>query len=583
MTGEKNPFMRVPPPDAEAEKNIIANQAGRFLQNKGQLRFSRLKSGRDELKVRDLLSRLLSMNVDVIKIGEGNSGSVFSVRGKRGNAIPARNWQAFRSKLQHPVYKEMPESRVDHEIVVKIQSYKMTTMEKERGGRMNRDVALWRKKVYAEALIHKNAIAEGCNMNRHKGNAVLACLPGVCDNRLLPTFFFAGMLLKGGLMITVMERVRGQSMKSYVRVNGVSPSLVVRVEAALLTLWVGYGMCHGDLHDDNIIITPEGSIRFIDFGLSIKLPERYQKKLRASMTNGEIPSAIELFKNILVRYTNRVVVGRKDFEYYNSDHYLLAYLIKELTPEQREQYKQLRKAVLHCTDATTQYKNRLRSAPLLGGVNLKYARGRANTRPLIEKEKAVASSFGRNAVRSAAKRSSKKPSVTRLMNMFTVRPIKMGSVRGWQVRKRPRKAKGPRSLLKTYERRSSPSPGRRWSPSPEQTPAGLYKNNIYNNIKSNINNNVNSRQRYPISTNGYSPGRLFTPPSVVNRPAPAAAATAASGVNSTRTQRSLSAPSSLTGASRVKNGSPSRSTGVRTTSGRNAAAGPSTGASRQNS
>jgi serine/threonine protein kinase len=79
------------------------------------------------------------------------------------------------------------------------------------------------------------------------------------------------------LHITVMERVVGKPL-SQVRIT---PKLYLRVREAVMRLWKA-GIAHGDLHDENMLMRPDGSVVIIDFGLSEHLPDHLVKKIEGS-------------------------------------------------------------------------------------------------------------------------------------------------------------------------------------------------------------------------------------------------------------------------------------------------------------
>jgi serine/threonine protein kinase len=83
------------------------------------------------------------------------------------------------------------------------------------------------------------------------------------------------------LHVTVMERVIGKPI-SKVRVT---PELYARVRDAVMRLWKA-GIAHGDLHDGNMMVRPDGSVVIIDFGMSEKLPDHLIQKVEGSSRNG---------------------------------------------------------------------------------------------------------------------------------------------------------------------------------------------------------------------------------------------------------------------------------------------------------
>jgi serine/threonine-protein kinase len=73
----------------------------------------------------------------------------------------------------------------------------------------------------------------------------------------------------------VMEFVAGQPLKQLVSSGGLAPELVVRYGTQIAEA-IGHahehGVIHGDLKTSNVMITPDGRVKVLDFGLARRLP-----------------------------------------------------------------------------------------------------------------------------------------------------------------------------------------------------------------------------------------------------------------------------------------------------------------------
>lgn len=77
-----------------------------------------------------------------------------------------------------------------------------------------------------------------------------------------------------GEAFIVMEQVEGQPLRSLLGTNGLSPDLVVRYGmqiADALAHAHARGVIHRDLKSTNAVVTPEGRVKVLDFGLAARL------------------------------------------------------------------------------------------------------------------------------------------------------------------------------------------------------------------------------------------------------------------------------------------------------------------------
>src|SRR3984957_13556766 len=74
----------------------------------------------------------------------------------------------------------------------------------------------------------------------------------------------------------VMEQVGGEPLSSVIGTNGLPPDQVVRYGiqiADALAHAHQHGVIHRDLKSTNTMITPEGRVKVLDFGLASRLPD----------------------------------------------------------------------------------------------------------------------------------------------------------------------------------------------------------------------------------------------------------------------------------------------------------------------
>jgi serine/threonine protein kinase len=81
----------------------------------------------------------------------------------------------------------------------------------------------------------------------------------------------------GGELYIVMELVEGRSLASLIGSLGLSPESVMRYGvqiASALAHSHGRSIIHRDLKSGNIVVTPEGLVKVLDFGLARRLPKK---------------------------------------------------------------------------------------------------------------------------------------------------------------------------------------------------------------------------------------------------------------------------------------------------------------------
>lgn len=96
---------------------------------------------------------------------------------------------------------------------------------------------------------------------------------------LVPKLYVGGTT-SAGLYVTVMEQVVGQPLAK----TKMTPALYEKLHNGILR-FMQAGIVHADLHDDNVIVTPDGHVKFIDFGFAVMLPPDVRAKMSRVLPN----------------------------------------------------------------------------------------------------------------------------------------------------------------------------------------------------------------------------------------------------------------------------------------------------------
>ena len=169
-----------------------------------------------------------------------------------------------------------------------------------------------------------------------------ACMPPIRGRDVVPRL--CASLEVGGTVVLVQELVTGRTLKN-IMVNsvrerwgclptsreatatmlgrGTLAQHVFAIEKAVKSLWM-LGYIHCDLHEDNIIITPDGSARLVDLAFSYVIPTPLRSKLRCLMTPWTDVSAWYLDRGGLsLQAGMRESLSRRRVPFYNDDAKML--------------------------------------------------------------------------------------------------------------------------------------------------------------------------------------------------------------------------------------------------------------------
>ena len=89
----------------------------------------------------------------------------------------------------------------------------------------------------------------------------------------VPHLYGSGFDTQSGKHVTYMERVQGEPLADWLeKHHSVLPAqMFVQIERALASMWLA-GVAHADVNGDNVMVTANGAIKIIDFGMSAVIP-----------------------------------------------------------------------------------------------------------------------------------------------------------------------------------------------------------------------------------------------------------------------------------------------------------------------
>jgi serine/threonine protein kinase len=134
------------------------------------------------------------------------------------------------------------------------------------------------------------------------------------DRTIVPELYFGGSV--GATYVTAMELVEGVTLDTYIKDHGghISPGMYQRLEHAVTSL-LHAGIVHGDLHDQNVMITPTGEVKIIDFGFAVQLSPEQIAEVRKHVHHDPVRAW-----NHIGGYVNAVQAQRvKGLSWYNPE------------------------------------------------------------------------------------------------------------------------------------------------------------------------------------------------------------------------------------------------------------------------
>ena len=91
-----------------------------------------------------------------------------------------------------------------------------------------------------------------------------------CSGEVVPRLYWSGFFPKDNVQVIVMEGIEGKTLQSTLASAGreAARALYPKVEHAVFTLWA-FGIVHGDLHNNNIMVSRDGQVKIVDFGFAL--------------------------------------------------------------------------------------------------------------------------------------------------------------------------------------------------------------------------------------------------------------------------------------------------------------------------
>jgi serine/threonine protein kinase len=86
---------------------------------------------------------------------------------------------------------------------------------------------------------------------------------------VVPIFYFS-IKTTNGAVYTVMEYIRGRTLREVIRAGDVTEALRAKVETAIRDMHNFAGVAHRDLHPENVMVTHRGAVKIIDFGFAAR-------------------------------------------------------------------------------------------------------------------------------------------------------------------------------------------------------------------------------------------------------------------------------------------------------------------------
>jgi tRNA A-37 threonylcarbamoyl transferase component Bud32 len=208
----------------------------------------------------------------------------------------------------------------------------------------DRDWATWVRDNVYEAEAHVK-LATRCVSLTCAAKA--ACAPS-------PRFYFAGVDPSARVFVTVMQFVQGDTLYDFIKHRRtISASTYLNIEKAVVSMWLN-GIVHGDLHADNILISPSGNkVWLVDFGFAVVLPDNRLQALRNVMddvpnVSDSLANSVWYAKNALQGYVNSVLHLHRHLSWYNADGKLLKYMYNMVPVAERSKIGKMRRQLWGC-------------------------------------------------------------------------------------------------------------------------------------------------------------------------------------------------------------------------------------------
>ena len=129
----------------------------------------------------------------------------------------------------------------------------------------------------------------------------------------VPALYIAGSM--GRAYVAAMEDIPGETLASYIATHGgITRNIYDQLRRAVIAS-LSAGIVHGDLHDANVMVLPDGTIRILDFGFAVQLSPQ-QRAAVAQLVRTDTNAAW----NAIGSYVNAVQAQRiRGLAWYNPE------------------------------------------------------------------------------------------------------------------------------------------------------------------------------------------------------------------------------------------------------------------------
>jgi hypothetical protein len=142
-------------------------------------------------------------------------------------------------------------------------------------------------------------------------------LPPVEGRQVVPEFY-RGLIVRPQrscpLYIIAMEHIEGATLHRWKQLKpDISPTLFANVEKAVKSLWC-LGYTHCDMHNNNILVRQDESVRLIDLAQAVPLQYEIRAQIRTTLTPWTDVAALYLDDYMGIQAYNRRIISMRIVE-----------------------------------------------------------------------------------------------------------------------------------------------------------------------------------------------------------------------------------------------------------------------------
>ena len=134
--------------------------------------------------------------------------------------------------------------------------------------------------------------------------------------------------------IIVMSKAAGAPLWAAMEHDSaITPNVFHAVHRAIKALWK-LGICHNDLHYNNIFITSDHHVTLIDLGFAVRLPDRVVMSLRKKLHGTDSASrTVQAYDQYARDYVHRIMIQRGREQHFRHDTEILGTLQPLVRPQ----------------------------------------------------------------------------------------------------------------------------------------------------------------------------------------------------------------------------------------------------------